>query len=119
MLADKRVIAGLLVLNCLLLALLIALERSGDHAWAQPQGAVGNATMALVTGVPSVSQDEPIFLVDSRNEVICVYEFNPGTRKFGLKAARSYKYDKELEEFQNERPSVKDVKDGRVGIQAE
>jgi hypothetical protein len=115
MFSDKRMTMALLALNGALLALLVIVEMSGSGVWAQAtSGAVGS-TMAMITGEPSPNQDEPIFIVDSRNETICIYEFNVGTRKFGLKAARTYKYDKEIEEFMNEKPGVKDVKGGRLG----
>ena len=117
MLSDGRMTKALLMINGFLLALLLMVQVSDRGVQAQAPGGVGaGATMAIVTGEPSPNQDEPIFVVDSRNETICCYEFNVGTRKFGLKAARTYKYDKEIpEEFNNERPAVKDVKAGRLG----
>ena len=115
MLSDKRMTTVLLAIVGVLLALLIVVEMSGTGALAQQGGSTaGGATMAIITGEPSPSQDEPIFVVDSRNETVCIYEYNVGTRKFGLKAARSYKYDKELREYQNEPPTVDDVKAGRM-----
>ncbi len=116
MLSDRRTMTALLATNAVLLALLAIVQVSGRGVWAQaPGGAAGGATMAIIVGDPAPSQDEPIFVIDSRNETICIYEFNVGTRKFGLKAARTYKYDKELVEFMNERPTVEDVKAGRLG----
>ena len=115
MLSDRRLTTLLLTVNAVLLALIVLMEISGSGPTAQGQaGAAGGATMAVVTGVPSSNQDEPIFILDSRNETFAVYEFNPGTRKFGLKAVRTYKYDKQVEEYQNERPSVADVRSGRL-----
>ena len=113
MLSDKRMTTALLAINGFLLALLLIVQVSGNGLWAQAAGSSPGSTMAMVTGEPSPNQDEPIFVVDSRNETICCYEFNVGTRKFGLKAARTYKYDKEIpEDFNNEWPLVKDVRKG-------
>ena len=114
MLSDKRMTTVLLAIVGVLLTLLIVVEMSGTGALAQQGGSTVGATMAIITGEPSPSQDEPIFVVDSRNETVCIYEYNVGTRKFGLKAARSYKYDKELREYQNDPPTVDDVKSGRM-----
>jgi hypothetical protein len=114
MFSDKRMTAALLIVNALLLTLVIAVEMSDRGAWAQAPSAGVGPTMTLLAGYPSPNQDEPIYVIDSRNEVICVYEYNPGTRKFGLKSARTYKYDKQLIELGNERPSVDDVREGRM-----
>ena len=114
MLSDKRMTTVLLAINGVLLALVIIVEMSGSGAWAQQGGSSVGATMAVITGEPSPNQDEPIFVVDSRNETVCIYEYNVGTRKFGLKAARTYKFDKELREYANEPPTVDDVKAGRM-----
>ena len=118
MLSDGRMTKALLMINGFLLALLLMVQVSDRGVQAQAPGGVGGggSTMAMVIGEASPNQDEPIFVVDSRNETICCYEFNVGTHKFGLKAARTYKYDKEIpEEFNNERPLVKDVRAGRLG----
>ena len=118
MLSDKRMTIGLAATVGVLLVLLIAVEimnGSGVLAQVPPSGPGGGSTMAMIIGEAAPNQDQPMFVVDSRNETICVYSFNAGTHKFGLKAARSYKYDKEIEVYNNEKPAVKDVKGGRLG----
>ena len=42
---------------------------------------------------------EPLYIVDTREQVILVYEYSVQGEGLGLVSARSYKYDKELEDF--------------------
>ncbi len=42
---------------------------------------------------------EPLYLIDTREQAIMVYEYSVQGEGLGLVTARSYKYDKELEDF--------------------
>lgn len=42
---------------------------------------------------------EPLYLIDTQEEVIMVYEYSVQGEGLGLVTTRSYKYDKKLEEF--------------------
>jgi len=117
MLSDKRMTTALAAIVGSLLALLLVVEMTGSNGlWGQaaPAGP-GGATIALVIGPAAANVDQPIYVLDSRNETFCIYAYNGNTHKFGLKAARTYKYDKQIIEFNNEAPKVGDVKTGHVG----
>ena len=47
--------------------------------------------------------------MDVDSSTICVYKANPETMKFRLMAARSFKYDRFLENFNNEPLTPKEV----------
>ena len=42
---------------------------------------------------------EPLYLIDTREQVILIYEYSVQGEGLGLVTARSYKYDKELEDY--------------------
>jgi len=50
-----------------------------------------------------------LYLVDSGNATICVYQYLPGTRQLRLMAARTYAYDRQLDEY-NTQPSPREIK---------
>ena len=52
-----------------------------------------------------------LYLVDLDHGTICVYQYNPSTRRLGLVAARSYVYDVQLEDYNSEKPSPREVKE--------
>lgn len=55
-----------------------------------------------------------VYIVDSRNDTICVYEYTPGRgsnpAKLRLTAARRFSFDMQLEEYNTE-PSVREIRD--------
>ena len=59
--------------------------------------------------------EQPIYIVDSLNQVMAVYEYGLGRSGLSLVATRKFQHDLRLEEFdirrnKNRSPSVKDVK---------
>ena len=50
-----------------------------------------------------------LYLMDVDSGTICVYKATPETSRFRLMAARSFKYDRFLEDFNNDTPRPKDV----------
>ena len=69
-----------------------------------------------VVGVLGPDQDRrmPLFLIDTQRTRLLVYEYDSRSRKLYLRAARSYKQDRELEDENfgaGSGPSVDDVKD--------
>ena len=73
-------------------------------------GAGGERGIFVVAGqiVPGMYG---LYLVDLNHGTICVYQYNPNTRRLALVAARSYVYDVELEDYNNEQLSPREVKD--------
>jgi hypothetical protein len=50
-----------------------------------------------------------LYLMDVDSGTICVYRANPDNSKFHLMAARSFKYDRFVEDFNNDKPFPKEV----------
>lgn len=95
----------LIVIAFLLIALM--LKNTQNYVVAQGDGNAGH-----VFGVVGEKQGnrQPFYLVDTKEENIMIYEYFQGGG-FGLAAARSYKYDKNLKEYgKSYGLSVEDVK---------
>ncbi|WP_297293291.1 hypothetical protein, partial [Oceanicoccus sp.] len=65
---------------------------------AQGDGGAGAKHVFAVVG-NRANNREPFYLVDTRQEVIMVYEYGVQGDGLGLSSARSYKYDKQLEQY--------------------
>jgi hypothetical protein len=74
-------------------------------ATGQPLGARGIYMMPAQLG-PMTSG---LYLMDVDSGTICVYKALPESNRFTLMAARSFKYDRFLEDFNNDKPRPKDV----------
>lgn len=91
-------------LNTILLGVIIALlvlvfiKVSPNYVVAQGDGGAGARHVFAVVGSRQNNR-EPFYLVDTRQEVIMVYEYGVQGDGLGLVSARSYKYDKQLEQF--------------------
>jgi hypothetical protein len=76
------------------------------RAQAAPNPAEGNGTVALTAAGPGTSQ--LLYLIDTRNQAFAIYRVDPqelkGTVK--LEAARQYRWDLKLGEFNNQPPEV-------------
>ena len=97
-----------------LLALMLGyiLGQSSFFAPAQAQGE-GMAAGRVICVVGQVTNNRaPIFLVDTLEQTLLVYEYNYIARNMYLKAARTYRYDKQLVDFSTSGglgPSVPEV----------
>jgi hypothetical protein len=52
-----------------------------------------------------------LYLVDYEKSTICVYQFLPNSHKLRLMAARTYRYDVQLDEFNTHDPLPREVRD--------
>lgn len=50
-----------------------------------------------------------LYLMDVDSQTLCVYRVNPETSRFRLMAARSFKYDRFLEDLNNDTPTPAEV----------
>ena len=101
------VLATLLVVQCL---------RDGSrYAFGQvSEGAAG-----YVVGIvgPAYQSRLPIFLIDNKRQTMLVYEYHQENRELFLRAARTFRYDREIDDegftkySTSKGPSVKDVQD--------
>lgn len=99
---------GVLGFLLVLQAGLVVLEESVN---AQMFGA--DRYMILVNGIWR-DNEEPVYVINTREQAICVYEYNSEENKMKLVAVRSYKWDRLIQEYKNDAPSVAQVRN-RVG----
>lgn len=82
---------------------------------AQPTGtANAAATPGSSSDVIAITTDSPtgtqlLYLIDSRQQVFSVYEFDTKKSKLKLAAARGYAADHQLQEYNTESPTVADI----------
>jgi hypothetical protein len=94
-----------------LIAVGLWVEFSATVARATPQstGTAGNDSVLVVAG--QVTRDTyGLYLVDLEQRTICVYQWMSGSRKLRLLAARTYAFDRELDEYNTE-PSPQEIKE--------
>ena len=88
---------------------LVVLAAAGDFTPAQAQGGggqTGNAT--IVVGAPDKS-DIPIFLLNTAEQALTIYEYDTRSEDLTLHVARSYSFDSQLNDYNNKKPDVRDV----------
>jgi len=110
---SNALVIVLAVLVGVLAALLVTTVVSSRPAAAQ----VSEGSTDFLTAIlgPEAFRRVPLFIVDSKSQTIMVYEYDQSTRKFYMRAARSFRYDRRLEEAdyssygQNKGPSLRDV----------
>ena len=76
-------------------------------AHAQGESRAGN--VALVIG-PERNGEAPIVLVDALESSLMVYEYDYRDRGLTFRSARTFRYDRQLIEFNNDDPSVQTVR---------
>ena len=105
----------LIVLAALVGCLGTALYMQRPSGMAFAQDSVNANFMIGMIGSSARSFDVPIVLVDTRMQVLLVYQFNTASEKLKLIQARTYRYDRQLMEFpggsSKVRPSVKEVQE--------
>jgi hypothetical protein len=90
------------------------LVSGGREVAAQGDGTAGH--IVALTGDVSANH-QPIYIVDTREQALLVYEYGLGRSGLYLVAARNFQYDKLLKEFdvrenQGRSPLVEDVRKG-------
>jgi len=104
--AAAAVLATLLVVNYL----------KDDSRYAFGQVSQGSAGYVVGILGPARQNKLPLFLIDNKKQTILVYEYNQERRQLFLRAARTFRYDRDLVD-QDYRdmgttmgPSVEDVR---------
>ena len=82
----------------IVLLVLVLIKTSPDYVIAKGDGGAGAKHVFALVG-NTQSNRESFYLVDTRQEVIMVYEYGIQGDGLGLASARSYKYDKLLEQY--------------------
>jgi len=102
----------LFVLVAVLATLLATQYFSGGSQRAYAQTSAGSADYMIGLIGPARQSKIPLFLVDSKRQTVMVYDYHQDQRELRLRAVRSYRFDRELEdaEFGVKGPSVDNVK---------
>jgi hypothetical protein len=82
----------------IVLLVLVLIKTSPDYVIAKGDGGAGAKHVFALVGNPQNNR-ESFYLVDTKQEVIMVYEYGVQGDGLGLTYARSYKYDKLLEQY--------------------
>jgi hypothetical protein len=95
--------------NAALLAviLIVLVGRNGSPsflpaAFAQNQPPIAGGAGVFVMPAQMQNNVWGCYLLDVDNKTLCAYQFYPGEKKLRLTAARSYRYDTKLENYNTE-----------------
>ncbi|MHC4268739.1 MAG: hypothetical protein ACYSWS_02845 [Planctomycetota bacterium] len=95
---NKHGLNTVLLGVAIVLLVLLLMENSTNYVAAQGDGGAGAKHVFAVVGNQQ-SNRESFYLVDTKQEVIMVYEYGVQGEGLGLVSVRSYKYDKLLEQY--------------------
>ncbi|HWB54614.1 MAG TPA: hypothetical protein VG722_10490 [Tepidisphaeraceae bacterium] len=118
MLNNRRSLTAALWINALLLAIiaLSLITRGRDislnaPAFGQFQSPIaGGAGVFIMPG--QFSRDTyGCYLMDVDTQTLCVYSWDAADRKLKLLAARSFRYDRQLTDYNTENPSPAEVRE--------
>jgi len=102
--------AAFLVLLALVLGYILGQSSFFSPAHAQGEGTTAGRVICVVGQV--ANNRAPIFLVDTLEQTIMVYDYFYVSRNMYLKVARTYRYDKQLLDFAGaggQGPTVQEV----------
>ena len=96
------------LLSVIATCLLMELGFGASAATAQVTS-VGGSDMLVVGG--QITKDSyGLYLVDTKKQALCVFQWLPRTRKLRLMAARNFEYDVQLDSFNADKPTPGEVK---------
>ena len=82
------------------------------RAQGMTPGTESNGTIAFTT-VVNGSSSQMLYLIDTKSQAFAVYRVEPtgpkGSGTVKLEAARQYRYDLKLEQFNNQPPEPRDI----------
>jgi hypothetical protein len=84
----------------------LAFGSVGSTAFAEPSSGSGAMIAIARDGADGV---QLLYLVDSSERTLCIYQFDPRKGKLKLAAARHLAADERLLEFNNDEPHVADI----------
>jgi len=100
---DKSRLNTILLGGVIILLILVLARDSPDSVLARGEsgaGGGGDGARHIFGLVGSKEGNrEPLYLIDTKHEVIMVYEYGVQSEGFGLTEVRSYKYDKLLKQY--------------------
>ena len=113
---EKNSLRTMLLGGIVVLLVLVLVKSSPDYVIAKGTGGVGDGGAGTRHVFALVGQEkrdrQPFYLIDTRQEVIMVYEYSVNGDGLGLVSVRNYKYDKLLDEYGKNKigSSVKEIK---------
>ena len=96
------------ILSVIAACLVLEVGFGASSATAQVTSVGGNDV--LVVGGQITKDSYGLYLVDIKRQSLCVFQWLPGTRKLRLMASRTFKYDVQLDEYNADKPTPRDVK---------
>ncbi len=115
LLRNRSIVIALYLNGGLLACILVAmLARGSSPVLTAPamadQGQIGGGGVYLMPGqiAPNVFG---VYMLDIDAQTLMVYQYAPGERQLSLKAARSYRYDRRLQNFNTGSPTPAEVKE--------
>jgi len=108
--SHKSLVMALWANAGLLAVILIVLLNRGNApsflsaAYAQNQPPIAGGAGVFVMPAQMQSNVWGCYLLDVDSKTLCAYQFYPGEKKLRLTAARSYRYDTKLENYNTELP---------------
>jgi len=97
----RWLVVGLLAAIAAGLLVEVGLTASSAARAPLAAGSAGGDSVLVVAG--QVTRDSyGLYLVDQENRTICVYQWSPGERKLRLLAARTYAFDRKLDQYNTE-----------------
>ena len=96
------------ILSVIATCLVLELGFGASSATGQVTSVGGNDM--LVVGGQITKDSYGLYLVDMKRQSLCVYQWLPGTRKLRLMAARTFAYDVQLDQYNADKPTPREVK---------
>jgi hypothetical protein len=79
-------------------------------AWGQAQPGIAGGQGVFVMPAQFSGNTWGCYLLDTRAQTLCAYQYTPGDRQLHFIAARDFRYDRQLGDY-NTAPSPRDVAD--------
>jgi hypothetical protein len=108
--SQPRMVQWVIVVVLSVIATCLVLELGYGASDATAQVTSVGADNMLVVGGQITKDSYGLYLVDTKRQSLCVYQWLPGTRKLRLMASRTFKYDVQLDEYNADKPTPRDVK---------
>jgi hypothetical protein len=108
--SNKSLVMALWANAGLLAVIVVVLLNRGNMpsflsaAYAQNQPPIAGGAGVFVMPAQMQSNVWGCYLLDVDSKTLCAYQFYPGEKKLRLTAARSYRYDTKLENYNTELP---------------
>jgi len=108
--SNKSLVMALWANAGLLAVIVVVLLNRGNApsflsaAYGQNQAPIAGGAGVFVMPAQMQSNVWGCYLLDVDSKTLCAYQFYPGEKKLRLTAARSYRYDTKLENYNTELP---------------